>query len=155
MMLILNLNWYESLKEKVGATRNGFMYVLIASSAILVITMIAALVIDRKRHRRKKQEHELLQNQSSPTKGIVASMSMLLLMGDARTSSEDDDVVSSYNGSVSEILFDTSPYGNGRPSGVTICTCNEGSTLQSKEQYGDRVVAVNDKDVQYDSNTSY
>ena len=25
----------------------------------------------------------------------------------------------------------------------------EGSTLQSKEQYGDRVVAVNDKDVSY------
>lgn len=61
----------------------------------------------------------------------------------------DDDVVSSYNGSVSEILFDTSPYGNGRPSGATICTCKEGSTLQSKEQYGDRVVAVNDKDVQH------
>ena len=87
-MLILNLNWYESLKEKVGATSNGFMYVLIASSAILVITVIAALMIDRKRHRRRQQEHELLQNQSSPTKGIVASMSMLLLMGDARTSSD-------------------------------------------------------------------
>lgn len=61
----------------------------------------------------------------------------------------DDDVVSSYNGSVSEILFDTSPCGNGRPSGATICTCKEGSTLQSKEQYGDRVVADNDKDVQH------
>lgn len=35
------------------------------------------------------------------------------------------------------------------PCGAMIYTCKEGSTLQNKVQYGDRIVAVNDKDVQH------
>jgi hypothetical protein len=165
-----NLNWYDSLKEKVGTTSNGFMIVLVASSAILVITIIVALIIDRKRQKTRQQEHDLLQNQSSPTKGIVASMidqvlgqSMLLPMGDISVTSSDDDVgVSSYNnGSVQSteihvdvyappgklgLILDDSPGGGG---GAMIYTCKEGSALQSKVQYGDVIIAVNDKDVQH------
>jgi hypothetical protein len=167
-----NLNWFDSLKEKVGTTSNGFMIVLIASSAILVITIIVAFIIDRKRQKMRQQEHDLLQNQSSPSKGIVASMidqvlgqSMLLPMvcDVSVTSSDDnDDVgVSSYNNGESvqstEIHFDVyAPPGklglildDSPGGGAMIYTCKEGSTLQSKVQYGDVIIAVNDKDVQH------
>jgi hypothetical protein len=167
-----NLNWYDSLKEKVGTTSNGFMIVLIASSAILVITIIVAFIIDHKRQKTRQQEHDLLQNQSSPSKGIVASMidqvlgqSMLLPKGCdvSVTSSDDDDDnvgVSSYNnGSVqsTEVHFDVyAPPGklglildDSPGGGAMIYTCKEGSTLQSKVQYGDVIIAVNDKDVQH------
>lgn len=77
-------------------------------------------------------------------------------MGDKSVTSTDNDDVSSYNGSILELLFDVyAPLDklgmilDDGPDGAMIYTCKGGSTLQNKVQYGDRIVAVNDKDVQH------
>lgn len=115
----------DSLKEKIVSNDGNWFSIrnlIIADGAIVIIavTVTAISIIRRNRQRKKQKEHGLLQNKSSPTKGIEASVidqvlgqSMLLPMGDTSVTSSDNDDVSSYYGSVSELLFDVyAPPGN-------------------------------------------